>query len=206
MSASRANTTASPAPVPATKAPDTDGVEVRTVHSRDADSDELRAAEQLVKQSFGSEFRENDWRHGLGGTHVFVSRDTTTLLAHAAIVPRVILHVTNALQVGYVEAVAVRSDVQGRGLGRLLMDQVESIVRTNHQLGALNAVRDAVEFYLHRGWTLWTGATAAVNSTGGIVTTDSAEDRIMLLDSGLNSMDVDQSSVLTCDWRQGDLW
>jgi aminoglycoside 2'-N-acetyltransferase I len=193
-------------PPPQAKAPDAHAVEVRTVQSRDADHDELRAAEQLVKQSFGSDFRDNDWHHGLGGIHVFVNDDTNTLLAHAAIVPRVIRHGSDALHVGYVEAVAVRPDLQGQGLGRLLMDQVESIVRAEYQIGALNAVKDAVPFYRHRDWTLWTGATAALDRAGGIVATDDAEDRIMLLGSKLYSQEIDQSLTLTCDWRPGDLW
>lgn len=188
------------------RAPAAHAFEVRTTQSRDADNDELRAAEQLVKQSFGKEFRDNDWRHGLGGTHVFINDDTNALLAHAAIVSRAIRHGTNALHVGYVEAVAVRSDHQGRGLGRVLMDQIESIVRAEYQLGALNAIKNAVPFYLHRGWTLWTGPTAALDQAGGIVATDDAEDRIMLLSSQLQALGIDRGSTLTCDWRPGDLW
>lgn len=181
-------------------------LEVRQVQSRDADSGELRVAEQLVKQSFGSGFRVDDWRHGLGGTHVFVNDHTNTLLAHAAVVSRVIHHGTNALQVGYVEAVAVRSDLHGRGLGRILMDRVESIVRADYQMGGLNAIENAVPFYLHRGWTLWTGATAAMDHAGDSVPTNNDDDRIMLLGSNLQDQEFDQSLTLTCDWRRGDLW
>jgi aminoglycoside 2'-N-acetyltransferase I len=86
------------------------------------------------------------------------------------------------------------------------MDQVESIVQANYQLGALNAIEDAVPFYLHRGWALWTGATAAPDRVGGIIATDDADDRIMLLDSQLHAIEIDRSSVLTCDWRPGDPW
>jgi aminoglycoside 2'-N-acetyltransferase I len=183
-----------------------DVIRVRTVQSRDADRDELCVAEQLVKQSFGTGFRDDDWRHGLGGTHVFVNDDINTLLGHAAVVPRVLRHRTIALRVGYVEAVAVRSELQGRGLGRVLMDHVESIVYANYQLGALNAIDNAVPFYIHRGWTLWTGATAAIDRAGDIIATTNDEDRIMLLSSTLHSREFDQSAVLTCDWRPGDLW
>lgn len=183
-----------------------DVIRVRTVQSRDADHDELCVAEQLVKQSFGTGFRDDDWHHGLGGTHVFVNDDTDTLLGHAAVVSRVIRHGTIALRAGYVEAVAVRSDLQGRGLGRVLMDKIESIVHANYQLGALNAIDSAVPFYLHRGWTLWTGATAAIDRAGDITATTNDEDRIMLLSNTLRSRKFDQSAVLTCDWRPGDPW
>lgn len=193
-------TSASGSPGPGARA-----VEVRSVQSRDADRDDLRAAEQLVKQSFGREFRDNDWRHGLGGTHVFVDDDDGLLVAHAAIVPRVIRHGANELKVGYVEAVAVRPDCQGRGLGRVLMEQVESIVRAEYQLGALNAIKDAVQFYRHRGWALWTGATGALDRAGGVISTDDTEDRIMLLGSRF-ALNLDLRSMLICDQRAGDLW
>jgi len=199
-------TSTSRTPITQSHTPGARAFEVRTVQSRDADRDDLRAAEQLVKRSFGKEFRDNDWRHGLGGTHVFVNDDVDTLLAHAAIVPRVIRHGANALHVGYVEAVAVTPDLQGRGLGRALMNQVESIVRAEYELGALNAIKDAVPFYLHRGWALWTGATAALDRAGGVVATNDAEDRIMLLGSQLQALEIDPCSVLTCDWRPGDVW
>jgi aminoglycoside 2'-N-acetyltransferase I len=200
------HTSTSGTPIPQSHTSGARAVEVRTVQSRDADGSDLRAAEHLVKRSFGKEFRDNDWRHGLGGTHVFVNDDADTLLAHAAIVPRVIRHGTNALHVGYVEAVAVRPDFQGKGLGRVLMNQVESIVHAEYQLGALNAIKNAVPFYRHRGWALWTGATAAQDRDGGIVATDDAEDRIMLLGSQLQALEIDPSSVLTCDWRPGEVW
>lgn len=181
-------------------------VTVRTVQSDDASDSDLCAAEQLVKQSFGAGFRDNDWHHGLGGTHVLVNDATSTLLGHAAVVSRLIRHGTTALRAGYVEAVAVRSDLQGRGLGRVVMDHVESVVHADYQLGALNAIDTAVPFYLHRGWTLWTGATAAINRAGDIIETTDPEDRIMLLSSTLHSRELDQNAVLTCDWRAGDLW
>lgn len=204
MTAYHASAAGSPTSQPTNSGGDV--IEVRVVQSRDADHDELRAAEQLVRQSFGRQFRDDDWRHGLGGTHVFVNDGADTLLAHAAIVPRVIRHDVTAFDVGYVEAVAVRTDVQGRGLGRVLMDQVESIVHAEYQLGGLNAITDAVPFYLHRGWVLWTGATAAPDGAGGVIATDSDDDRIMLLGNQMHVVEIDRSSVLTCDWRPGDLW
>jgi aminoglycoside 2'-N-acetyltransferase I len=204
MTSLHASAAGSPASQPTNSG--ADGIEVRTVQSGDADPDELCVAEQLVKQSFGAGFRDGDWHHGLGGTHVFISDATNTLLAHAAVVSRMIRHGTNTLRVGYVEAVAVRSDLQGRGLGRVLMDQVELIVHAEYQLGGLNAIDNAVQFYLHRGWTLWTGETAAMNRAGDIITTTNDEDRIMLLSSRLHRRKFEQSAVLTCDWRPGDLW
>jgi aminoglycoside 2'-N-acetyltransferase I len=104
---------------------------------------------------------------------------------------------------GYVEAVAVHSDLQGSGLGAVVMDCAESIIRTRHELGALNAVDSAAGFYAARGWELWTGATQALTPDGRIDTYD-AEDRIFVLPFGRWRPDV--GGVLTCDLRVGDLW
>ena len=41
---------------------DADVIKVRTVQSPDADPDELCVAEQLVKQSFGTGFRDESYR------------------------------------------------------------------------------------------------------------------------------------------------
>lgn len=188
------------------KPPAPHAVKVRTVPSRDADANDLREAEQLVTQSFGKAFRDDDWRHGLGGTHVFVNDHTGPLIAHAAVVPRLIRHRNRTLHVGYVEAVAVRTDLQGRGLGGVVMNEVETIVRAQFQLGALNAIADAVSFYLHRGWTPWPGPTAAVDRAGATIITDNAADRIMLLSSRLQAQDISPNWAIMCDWRPGDLW
>ena len=73
---------------------------------------------------------------------------------------------------GYVESVAVRANHQGRGLGRLVMDHAEAIIRAQHQLGALNAVESAAPFYASRGWRPWNGLTQADTPDGGSIPTN----------------------------------
>lgn len=56
------------------------------------------------------------------------------------------------------------------------------------------------------GWTLWTGATAAIDRAGRSVATDNADDRIMLLYKRLHNQSIGRNLTPTCDWHPGDLW
>ena len=164
---------------------------------------ELETAQTLVQSAFGDGFRAHDWLHAIGGQHVLVTEEGI-LLAHAAVVARTLRHDDVCFDTGYVEAVAVRADHQGRGLGRLVMDQAESLIRACHQIGALNAVEDAAPFYASRGWLPWTGRTQA-DTPGGTVDTYDVADRIFLLPPA-SVPSLSPNRPLVCDWRIGDLW
>jgi aminoglycoside 2'-N-acetyltransferase I len=165
---------------------------------------ELDTAEALVRSAFGDTFRAHDWLHGVHGVHVLVTEDGV-LLAHASVVTRTLRHDGGVFDTGYVEGVAVRGDQQGRGLGRLVIDHTESIVRTRHAIGALNAVESAAPFYGSRGWKPWDGPTQA-DTPNGLVDTYDAADRIFLLTQANASPCFAKSTPLICDWRVGDLW
>ncbi|TVY05172.1 GNAT family N-acetyltransferase [Mycolicibacterium porcinum] len=179
-------------------------IDVAVAEPGELSPDVLSSAEMLVRSAFGDDFREYDWLHGVDGVHVLITEDRE-LLAHAAVVPRTLRHADKVFDTGYVEAVAVRGDQQGRGLGRLLMDQTESIIRTRHDLGALAAVESAAQFYAARGWQPWVGATQA-DTPDGVIDTYDPTDRIFLLPTDATSHDFAPSIPLICDWRAGDLW
>lgn len=163
---------------------------------------QFRAAESLVQDAFGIDFRTQDWTHAVDGVHVMVT-DNDVLVAHASVVPRNLWHGDKKFDAGYVEGVAVRADQQGRGLGRVVMDHVESVIRTRHQLGALNALEAAADFYAARGWQPWTGPTAGQGQSG-LIDTYSDKDCIFVLP--VQPTHLDPTTALICDWREGDLW
>lgn len=165
---------------------------------------DLDTAEALVRTAFGDSFRTHDWLHGVDGVHVLIT-EGNELLAHASVVTRTLRSGGEAFATGYVESVAVRADQQGRGLGRLVMDHAEALIRAQHQLGALNAVESAAPFYAARGWRPWTGHTQA-NTPAGIVDTYHPDDRIFVLPTVSTIGRFSESSPLICDWRVGDLW
>lgn len=178
-------------------------IDVATAEPGELNRGILQDAETLVRAAFGDSFRTHDWLHGVDGVHVLVTEDGE-LLAHASVVTRTLRHDDEAFTTGYIESVAVRSDQQGRGLGALVMDHGEAIIRANHQLGALNAVENAAPFYAARGWQPWTGHTQA-DTPDGVVDTYDPADRIFVLPSA-NFDQLTESSPLICDWRVGDLW
>ncbi|MCV7420278.1 GNAT family N-acetyltransferase [Mycobacterium yunnanensis] len=131
---------------------------------------------------------------------------TTGCTASTELVGRTLWHAGREFSTGYVEAVAVREDQRGRGLGRLVMDHAESVIRDRYTLGGLNAVHAAVPFYAGRGWTPWEGPTAA-DSPGGLVDTFDRDDRILLFGAPANDgTGLAKDVALICDWRIGDLW
>lgn len=178
-------------------------VEVAVAEPGELTAAQLQTAELLVRAAFGPSFRSHDWLHALDGVHVVLTAGED-LLGFGAVVPRTLHHTGRALDTGYVEAVAVRADQQGSGLGGLVMDHVEKVIRARHAVGALNAVESATGFYARRGWRPWTGHTQAVGPAGVIDTYDDA-DRIFLLTPG-GAQPLDPGAALICDWRSGDLW
>ena len=74
------------------------------------------------------------------------------------------------------------------------------IIRGAYDLGALAASHAAVDFYRLRGWQQWMGPNSVLTPSG-IEPTN--EHTIFVLPV---SMSLDISAVLTCDWREGDVW
>ncbi|CAJ1509791.1 GNAT family N-acetyltransferase [[Mycobacterium] burgundiense] len=173
----------------------------RLVHTADLDPEARDAARRLLTDAFDGDFTDDDWDHTLGGMHALVWH-RGELLAHAAVVQRRLLYRAAALRCGYVEAVAVRAEWRGHGLGAAIMDAAEQVIRGAYQLGALSATDDAPGFYLARGWQRWAGTTAALGPNGIARTAD--DDGCVFVLATDTPLDID--TELVCDWRGGDVW
>src|SRR5918998_4932618 len=172
--------------------------DVRTVHTADLDPPTRAAARALLYDVFGGDMTEADWEHALGGVHA-LAWERDTLVGHAAVIQRRLLHGGRALRAGYVEGVAVRADRRGRGLGAALMGALERIVREAYDLGALGSTEAATSFYAARGWQLWQGPSSALTPRG-IVRTPDDDGGIYVLPA---SAALDLAGELVCDWRDG---
>ena len=161
----------------------------------------LGEARRLLVAAFDGDFGDEDWEHALGGMHALVHEDGR-IVAHGAVVQRRLLHGGRALRAGYVEAVAVASDRQGRGHGAAVMDALEDVVRQAYDVGALGATDDGAQLYARRGWLPWRGTTWALSPDGRVRTPDD-DDAVHVLPVGRT---LDLTGELTCDWRDGDLW
>jgi aminoglycoside 2'-N-acetyltransferase I len=176
-------------------------VHVSLAHTADLDPAVLDAAHALLRDVFPGDWYESDWEHSLGGLHALAWEDET-LIGHAAVVQRRLLHAGRALRTGYVEGVGVRAERQGRGVGGALMTAIENVIRGAYDIGALGATDEAQPMYLKHGWQRWEGRLSALTPSG-VVRTAEEEGAVFVLPV---AVELDLTAELTCDWRDGDVW
>jgi len=175
--------------------------ELHVAHTADLDSAAIKAARALLDDVFAGEMTDDDWEHALGGVHALVW-EGPALIGHASVIQRRLLHHGRALRAGYVEAVAVRADRQGRGHGAAMMTALERVLRGAYDLGALGATDEGAGFYAARGWQLWRGPSSVLTPTG-VRRTREDDGAIYVFEL---TVPLDISAELTCDWRDGDVW
>lgn len=173
----------------------------RLIHTADLDSEARQRVRQMVHDAFAGDFTDADWEHALGGMHALIWQHGA-IIAHAAVVQRRLINSGRALRCGYVEAVAVREDCRGQGLVHALLDGVEQVIRGAYQLGAVSSSARARRMFTARGWQLWTGPTSVLAPTGPTRTPDD-DGAVFVLPVGI---DLDTSTELMCDWRDGEVW
>jgi aminoglycoside 2'-N-acetyltransferase I len=159
---------------------------------------EIRA---LLDCAFAGEFADTDWQNALGGRHVTLV-DPTGVVAHAAVVPRVLEVAGRPFRTGYVEAVATAPERRDAGLGSLVMVQIDEIIRREFELGALSTGRH--RFYERLGWERWQGPTF-VRDGARLVRTEEEDDGVMVLRFGPSAA-IDLAAPITCTPRPGDDW
>ncbi len=173
----------------------------RLVHTADLDKETRHGAHQLLIDAYAGTFTDTDWQNALGGMHALIWR-RGVLIAHGAVVQRRLLYRGQALRCGYVEAVAVREEYRGQGLATAVLDACEQVIRGAYQLGALSSADISRRLYTARGWLPWRGPTAVLGP-GGPVRTPDQDGTVFVWPIDI---DLDTSSELSCDWRDGDVW
>ncbi|GAA4620698.1 aminoglycoside N-acetyltransferase AAC(2')-Ie [Actinoallomurus vinaceus] len=176
-------------------------IEIRTAHTGELDAAVLKTTRAFLDDVFEGDFDDRDWDHARGGMHV-LAWEGAELVGHASLVQRRVLHGRRALRTGYVEAVGVRSDRRRRGLGAVLMDPLERILRGAYELGALGASDAAVPFYQARGWKPWQGPTSVL-APAGVQRTEEEDGSVHVLPL---TAALDLAGELVCDWREGAVW
>jgi aminoglycoside 2'-N-acetyltransferase I len=175
---------------------------VRIVDTRNLSAAELEATRRLLDAAFAGDFSDEDWDHARGGWHALIE-DSSSVLGHASVVPRRLIVAGAALHTGYVEAVAVRPDLQRRGLGTALMSAITDLVRERFELGALST--GEWSFYARLGWERWRGPTFIRLADGTLRRSPGEDDAVMVLRTG-RSQELDLSAAIACDERSGDSW
>jgi aminoglycoside 2'-N-acetyltransferase I len=179
-------------------------VSIRRVASANLTVAETSAIRALLRAAFaddGEGFTDDDWEHAAAGTH-FLLEEAGAVLAYGSVVPRRLEVDGRPLRVGYVEAVATRPDVQGRGHGSAVVRAVNDHIRSRYELGALST--GIPDFYRRFGWKPWLGSTA-VRTERGLVPTPEDDGGIMVLSTPISPA-LDPHAAITCEWRPGDVW
>jgi aminoglycoside 2'-N-acetyltransferase I len=164
---------------------------------------ELEAVRRLLFAAFEGRFDEHDWDHTLGGVHV-LAIEGGQLVAHGAVVPRVLTVADREVATGYVEGVATRADRRGRGLATRVMREVGRVVERDHQLGALSDGTRIPGFYQRLGWEAWQGPTFVAGPRGRERTADDDGSVLVLRTPATGALEV--TAPIACDWRSGDVW
>jgi aminoglycoside 2'-N-acetyltransferase I len=103
------------------------------------------------------------------------------------------------LRTAYVEAVATLPTYQGRGLGSAVLRQLAAAI-ADFDLGGLSPSEPA--YYARLGWVLWQGPLA-IRTAQGLLDTPGEHVMILALPS---TPTLDRTSLLTAEWREGELW
>jgi aminoglycoside 2'-N-acetyltransferase I len=144
---------------------------------------------------------EDDWQHALGGVH-FVAQAEGEIVAYSSVAERELEVDGLSIRSGYVEAVATAVAFQGKGIGSLLMQEVNAYIRERFQLGALGTGRHS--FYERLGWLTWKGQTWV--RTGDGPRRSPEEDGYILVLPTPTSPELDLAAPIACGWRAGDAW
>jgi aminoglycoside 2'-N-acetyltransferase I len=164
--------------------------------------EDVTALRALLHAAFAGDFTDDDWAHALGGIHAIIE-DVDGVVAHGAVVPRVLDVGTLRLTVGYVEAIAVRPDRQRAGLGTAIMRALGDAIARDYPLGVLSSGEWA--FYARLGWERWRGQTWVRHPDGRLERSPDDDDGVMILRTP-TSPAIDPAWPLTCESRLGDPW
>jgi aminoglycoside 2'-N-acetyltransferase I len=184
-------------------------MQLQTRRTEEFSTAELAEIRALVDASFATAddpgFEDTDWAHALGGVHAVLLHEGR-FIAHASVVPRT-LHIGTpghavAWRAGFVEAVCSDPAFAGQGLGTQVMTALGDVVRAEYDLGGLSTA--SAHFYQRLGWSVWLGPTYVVRPQGWDRSRGD-DGGVLVLRHG-PSADVDLSSAIACEERDGEDW
>ena len=160
----------------------------------------LAQVHALLDLAYEGDFAPEDWEHAVGGMH-FLGFLDDELIAHGAIVSRLMDFDHATIDVGYVEAIAVHPAHQGQGFGATLMYAITEYCESTYDVSMLST--DEHDFYARLGWKQFMGESYVRTDDGVERTADEDEGLMLLLpDTHLALL----TAKVTCEDRPGDAW
>jgi aminoglycoside 2'-N-acetyltransferase I len=148
----------------------------------------------------------DDYWESIGpGVHVITQDPDGRIVAHAAIVERLLYPGDSVLRTGYVEAVAVLPDRQRTGFGTLVMEEIDRMIDERYQLGALGT--GSQPFYARLGWVMWQGPTWIRHPDDRRERSAAEDGNIMVRLTPTTPPGLDVTLPIAVDWRPGtEVW
>ena len=140
-----------------------------------------------------------------GSIHVLARDDRGVLVSHAEWVTRWLQPGDSPpLRTAYVEAVATAPERQRQGLGTAVLRRLagEILADARWELGALSP--SVPGFYARLGWELCQGSLAIRRERN--VEPSAPDAQVMILRLPRTPADLDMTSLLTAEWRVGEVW
>ena len=176
---------------------------IRVVRSAELTTDEWATLTDLCVAAFNEDW-EGYWDSIGPGVHVIAEETGRGVVAHAAIVDRLLYPGDATLRAGYVEAVAVAPDVQHRGLGTKVMEIIDRMIDEGYELGALGT--GSHDFYARLGWVVWRGPTWIRERDGRLVRSPDEDGGVMVRITPQTPPGLDLSLPIAVDWRPDEVW
>ena len=176
---------------------------LRTVRSADLAPHEWSELTDLCESAFAESW-DGYWESIGPGVHVLAEQPERGIVAHAAIVERLLYTADRTLRTGYVEAVAVLPDSQRTGLGTTVMEVIDEMVDAGYELGALGT--GSQPFYHRLGWVDWRGTAWIRHPDGRLERSVADEGSIMVRMTPTSPPGLDVDQPIAVDWRPGEVW
>jgi aminoglycoside 2'-N-acetyltransferase I len=178
-------------------------ISLRVVRSSELTTAEWSALTDLCVAAFNEPW-DGYWESIGPGVHVLAEDSERGILAHAAIVDRLLYPGEAELRAGYVEAVAVAPDQQRRGLGTKVMETINPMIDEGYELGALGT--GSQPFYARLGWVVWRGQAWVRERDGRLERAPDEDGGIMVRLTPMTPPGLDLALPIAVDWRPGEVW
>jgi aminoglycoside 2'-N-acetyltransferase I len=176
---------------------------LRIVASADLSRADWSALTDLCVAAFNEPW-DGYWESIGPGIHIMAEDSGRGIVAHAAIVDRLLYPGDAVLRAGYVEAVAVRPELQRSGLGTQVMEVIDRMIDEGYELGALGT--GSQPFFARLGWVVWRGPTWIRNRDGTLERSPSEDGGIMVRITPATPPHLDLTLPIAVDWRPGEVW
>jgi aminoglycoside 2'-N-acetyltransferase I len=176
---------------------------IRVLPSSALSSAEWSALTDLCVAAFKEPW-DGYWESIGPGVHVLAEHPERGVVAHAAIVDRLLYPGDSVLRAGYVEAVAVQPDRQRRGLGTMVMEVIDEMIDERYELGGLGT--GSQPFYARLGWVIWQGPALVRQPDGRLDRAPDEDGYIMVRPTPATPAGLDLTLPIAVDWRPGEVW